>query len=85
MLNKALEVTQPILVLFPFLGNHVIMKESRCARINTPNFKIGVESLLEVFVQITEDKKKINTKSYHHRDELNPQTDISKENELTKN
>lgn len=57
LLNKFLDVLQPQQILVSFFDVHVFTQGVGCAGFNPSNLKIFVESLLQVFVQITGAKK----------------------------
>ena len=62
LLNKILDVLQPKQILLVVFCAHVFMQDVGCNGFNPSNLEIFVESLLQVFVQITgakEEEKKI--------------------------
>ena len=75
VLNKILEVLQPVHVLFALLRNHVLVKETKCSLVDPSNFKIAAECPLEVFIQITENRKR--TGEYQRTNKQNQKTVIT--------
>lgn len=59
-LNKILEVLQPQKVLLTVLIAHVPTQEFGRCGIDSSMFKIFVESRLQVFIQITGAKKRLD-------------------------
>jgi hypothetical protein len=58
LLNETLDVFQPQKILLTVLLAHVLTQEHGRSGIDSSIFKIFVESLLQVFIQITGAKKR---------------------------
>lgn len=52
-LDEVLQVLQPHQIFLVVFSKHVFLQEIGCARLDSPDLKILVKSLLQIFIQIT--------------------------------